>query len=65
MAQPHKGDRDLVAARLARPVYVALKAEAAQRGMPMGQYVADVMAAHMGRPDLVLQLDQEVLPQSA
>ena len=29
------------------------------------RHLQDVMAAHMGRPDLVLQLDQEVLPQSA
>ncbi len=65
MAQPHKGDRDQVAARLAHPVYVAVKSAAAQRGMPISQYVADVLAAHVGRPDLVRQLDQEVLPQSA
>lgn len=65
MAQPHKGDRDQVAARLAHPVYVAVKSAAAQRGMPMSQYVADVLATHVGRPDLVRQLDQEVLPQSA
>ncbi len=65
MAQPHKGDRDLVAARLPRPVFLALKEAAAQRGMPMSQYVGDVMAVHFGRSDLVRELTQEVLPQSA
>jgi predicted DNA binding CopG/RHH family protein len=65
MAQPHKGDRALVNARLPLPVFEAVKRTAAERGIPMSQYVADVMALHFGRPDLVRQLDQEVLPQSA
>ena len=65
MAQPHKGDRALVNARLPLPVFEAVKRTAAEHGIPMSQYVADVMSVHFGRPDLVRQLDQEVLPQSA
>lgn len=65
MAQPHKGDRALVNTRLPRPVADALRQASAERGLPMGQYIADVMSAHFGRDDLVRDLDQEVLPQSA
>ncbi|MCV7072529.1 MAG: toxin-antitoxin system [Actinomycetota bacterium] len=45
-----------------RVVYDIVKREAAQRGIPMGQYVADVLAAHVGHPELVRELDKEVLP---
>jgi len=65
MAQPHKGDRALVNARLPLPVFEAVKRTAAEHGIPMSQYVADVMSVHFGRADLVRQLDQGVLPQSA
>jgi len=65
MAQPHNGDRDLITARVPHPVFLALKEAAAQRGIPMSQYVGDAMSLHFGRPDLVRELGQEVLPRSA
>ena len=44
------------------PVYEDIKAAAKAHGMPIGQYVADVLAAAMGYPDLVRELDKEALP---
>lgn len=60
----HKGDRAQIMARPDRIVYDIVKQEAAARGIPMGQYVADVLAAHVGHPELVRELNKkmEVLP---
>jgi hypothetical protein len=58
----HKGDRAQIMARPDRIVYDIIRREAAERGIPMGQYVADVLAAHVGHPELVRELDKEVLP---
>jgi hypothetical protein len=61
----HKGDRAQIMARPDRIVYDIVKREAAQRGIPMGQYVADVLAEHVGHPELVRELHKdktEVLP---
>lgn len=60
----HKGDRAQIMARPHRIVYDIVKRESAQRGIPMGQYVADVLAEHVGHPELVRELhkDKEVLP---
>ena len=53
MAQPHKGDRVLIAARPPQAVYDAVRQIAADRGVSISQYVSDVLAAHVGRADLV------------
>ena len=53
MAQPHKGPRKLVGARFAHPVHARVEKLAAAAGMSVSQYVADVMALHVG-------LDHEV-----
>jgi predicted DNA binding CopG/RHH family protein len=53
MAQPHKGDRELIQSRLARDVYNEVKKRAAHEGVSISQYIADAMAEHVGRPDLV------------
>ncbi|GLB92912.1 hypothetical protein SRL2020411_57520 [Mycobacterium kiyosense] len=47
-----------------RTVYDVVRREAAERGIPMGQYVADVLAMYVGHPELVRELhkDKEVLP---
>lgn len=58
----HKGDRAQIMARPDRAVYDIVKREAARRGIPMGQYVADVLAVHVGRAELVRELDKEALP---
>jgi hypothetical protein len=62
MAQPHKGDREQIKVRADRIVYDFVKNESARRGIPMGQYVADVLAIHVGHPELVRELDKEVMP---
>ncbi|KMO71122.1 hypothetical protein MCHLDSM_04757 [Mycolicibacterium chlorophenolicum] len=49
-------------ARPDRLVYEIVKQECAERGISMGQYVADVLAAHVGHPELVRELGKEVLP---
>lgn len=58
----HKGDRAQIMARPHRVVYDIVKREAAERGIPMGQYVADVLAQHVGHPELIRELDKEALP---
>ena len=58
----HKGDRAQIMARPDRIVYEIVKHESARRGIPMGQYVADVLAMHVGHPELVRELDKEVMP---
>ncbi len=65
MAQPHKGDRELIASRVPRAVYDAIRLAAAERHLTISQYVADVMATHTGHEELVRELRQEVLPRSA
>lgn len=63
MAQPHKGDRVVTVTRLAKPVWDEVQAAAANQGISISQFVADVVAAHMGRDDLVRDLGlREVLP---
>jgi hypothetical protein len=41
------------------PVYNEVRRIAAEGGMTMRQYVADVLAVALGRPDLVRELDQQ------
>lgn len=49
--------------RPAQPVYEEIRRLAAERDKSMSQYAADVLALHIGRPDLVrARGDQEVLP---
>lgn len=61
MAQPHKGDRVLLACRPPAVVYDDVRRRAAARGLSISQYVADLLAEHVGRPDLVRE-HSEVLP---
>ena len=42
--------------RLMVPVWEYCRAEAAARGVPLGTYVADVMAVHANRADLIQEL---------
>lgn len=65
MAQPHKGDRELVASRVNRRVYETLKSSAAERNLSLSAYISDVLAQHTGHDTLVCALDQEVLPETA
>lgn len=63
MAQPNKGDRVLLQTRPLRPVWEAVHTRAAIAGVSVSQYVADVLAMHVGRDDLVRDVGhQEGLP---
>ena len=64
MGQPYKGDRVLIQGRPLRPVWEDVHARAAAAGLPVSQYLADLLAIHVGRPDLVAKLgrDEEGLP---
>jgi hypothetical protein len=39
-----------------------IKQKAAARGISVSQYVADLLAVHAGHPELVRELDKEVMP---
>ena len=39
-----------------------IKQQAADRGMSVSQYVADLLAIQANHPELVRELDKEVLP---
>ena len=60
----HKGDRGQISTRPPMVVQDVIKARAHALGIPMGQYVADVLCHHVGMPELMRELgrDQEVLP---
>lgn len=56
MPAPHKGDRLAHTIRPPRAVSDALRDEAASHGLSLSQYVADLLAIHVGRPDLARDL---------
>lgn len=56
MGQPHKGDRILLQARPPREVWYAVHNAASEAGMSVSQYVSDLLALHVGRPDLAREL---------
>lgn len=58
MRSTHKGDRAQIMARPDRVVYNIVRERAADLGIPMGQYVADVLAEHVGHPELVRELNR-------
>lgn len=62
--RPHKGDRVLLQTRPHREVWDQINEEARKSGASsLSQYVADVLAAHVGRDDLVVELGRnEELP---
>jgi hypothetical protein len=60
MGQPHKGDRLLLqSTQSPLAVREAVHAFATAAGLPDSQYLADVLALHVGRPDLVRDLDKQ------
>lgn len=61
MAQPHKGDRHLVGTRLTRDVHEEVKRRARALEVSVSQYVADIVAAHVGRTDDVRELPVDAL----
>ncbi len=65
MPMPSKGDRDSIHSRVPVEVKEAIRKRCAARGMKESQYVADLLAMAVGRHDLVRELNQEVLQQTA
>lgn len=59
VGRPHKGDRVLLQSRPAREVWYAVRIAASEAGVSVSQYVADLLAQHVGRPDLVRELDNQ------
>ena len=60
MGQPHKGDRLLLqSTQSPLAVREAVHARATAAGLPDSQYLADVLALHVDRPDLVRDLDKQ------
>lgn len=62
MPRQRKGDRVELLTRPERIVSNLIKQKAAARGMSVSQYVADLLAVHVGHPELVRELDKEVMP---
>ena len=66
MAQPHKGQRRLIARRPPQRVAEVIQARAAECDVSVSEYVASVLAAHVGLPDVAPmpkpQTPQEGLP---
>lgn len=58
MAQPHKGPREQIKLRAHADVYAALRDMAVERGLPLSQIAADLLAVAVGRPELVRELDK-------
>lgn len=60
MGQPHKGDRILLQSPnpTDEALLRAVHARAGVLGMSISQYLADVLAINVGRPDLVRDLDE-------
>jgi hypothetical protein len=62
MPRPRKGDRVELLTRPERIVSDKIKQKAAARGISVSQYVADLLAVHAGHPELVRELNKEVMP---
>ncbi|ASL14568.1 hypothetical protein MYCOZU2_02151 [Mycobacterium intracellulare subsp. chimaera] len=52
----------LLQSRPVREVWDAVHARAAEAGTSVSQYVADLLAEHVGRPDLIRETQREALP---
>lgn len=64
MPRAHKGDRDMMVARMPRPVGDAVRQRARQQGVPLSDYIARVLAASVDMDHLAPppppRLDQEL-----
>lgn len=57
-----KGDRVVTVTRLPREVWEVVSQSAAERGISISAYLADVACEHAGRLDLISELPKEELP---
>lgn len=62
MARNSKGDRDAMLTRLPRELGSAVRRRASESGLSISDYIATVLAAEVGMPDLALtqRIDQEL-----
>lgn len=65
MARPSKGHRHTLKLSLDPQVRIGIASQASEFGLCASQYVADRLAIHVGRPDLVRELGQGVLASVA
>ncbi len=61
MARPSKGTRHTLKLSLDSFVRNGIASQASEFGLSASQYVADRLAIHVGRPDLVRELGQGIL----
>lgn len=61
MARPSKGPRHTLKLSLDTPIRIGIASQASGFGLCASQYVADRLAIHVGRPELVRELGQGVL----
>lgn len=61
MARPSKGKRHTLKLSLDAPVRIGIISQASEFGLCASQYIADRLALHVERPDLVRELGQGVL----
>lgn len=62
MAQRHKGPRKQIASLLDPWVRAVMVGLAERHSISVSQYVADLLAAHIGRRDLIRDLQQTAIP---
>ncbi|PQM44999.1 hypothetical protein C1Y40_04838 [Mycobacterium talmoniae] len=62
MSQRHKGPRKQIASLLDPWVRAVMVALAERHTLSVSQYIADLLATHVGRPDLVRDLQQPTIP---
>lgn len=56
MAQPHKGDRAAITLRVPAELHEQLSKNAGNAKIALSQYVADLLALQVGRPDLAREI---------
>jgi hypothetical protein len=59
MAQPHKGERRLINARVPVEVHDVIVATAQRRGVSTSQMLSDLAAIWAGKPELVREVRQQ------
>ncbi|WP_438472806.1 hypothetical protein [Rhodococcus erythropolis] len=65
MAMASKGSRKLLTSRVPSDLYEILEENRRATGVrSLSQFVADVLADHFGRADLILELELDLLPSS-
>ncbi|KZL30492.1 MULTISPECIES: ribbon-helix-helix protein, CopG family [Rhodococcus] len=65
MGMASKGSRRVITSRVPSDLYEILEQHRRAAGVrSLSQFVADVLASHFGRADLILELEPDLLPTS-